>query len=365
MKLLTSYLPSLLLVIGLGAGIWGIHWFLIGQHRELGSERNFPRQLVILALSIVGVLAVVLVLPIEESSRSRLLGIIGLIVSGMIAFSSTNLLANLMGGILLRTTKPFRIGDFIRVEQHFGRVTERGLFDTEIQSENRELISLPNAYLVNHPITTTRSSGAIVSTTLSLGYDTHHSQAESLLLRAAEASGLKEPWVHLPEMGNFAITYRVSGVLEESAMLITAHSNLNRSILDMLHGQGVEIMSPTYMNQRRLADNAKTIPTPFKAPATPETNGGEHVVFDKAEEAAQREKEKQQLIKNIQNLETSLKQAAGDTTRIKKAIQSAQERLKSLQEAAAKSEAEEEIAEQSPSTDLEKHMDEHSGTTSS
>ncbi len=355
MKLLILYLPSLLLVTGLGAGILGIHWFLIGRHRELGNERNFPRQLVILALCIVGVLAVVLVIPIQESSRNRLLWIIGLLVSGMIAFCSTNLLANLMGGILLRTTKPFRIGDFIRIEQHFGRVTERGLFDTEIQTENRELISLPNAYLINHPITTTRSSGAIVSTTLSLGYDIHHTLAESLLLRAAESSGLKEPWVHLPEMGNFAVTYRVSGVLEESARLITAHSNLNRSILDMLHNKGVEILSPTYMNQRRLADDTTTIPKPIKIPTTPEPNGGERVAFDKAEEAARREKEKQQLIKNIQELEASLKETAGkDSTRIKKSIESAQERLKSLEESATKSEEEEAMTEQSPSTGPEK-----------
>jgi small conductance mechanosensitive channel len=86
-------------------------------------------------------------------------------------------------------------------------------------------------YLISHPITTTPASGAIVSATLSLGYDVHHGLAEPLLLSAAEASGLKEPFVHLLEMGNFSFTYRVSGLLEDTGLLITAHSNLCRSVL--------------------------------------------------------------------------------------------------------------------------------------
>lgn len=351
MNMLTSYLPSLLLAFGLLLGLWGIHWFLIDRHPDLGNERKLPRQLAILILSLAGVLAVILILPIEENSRNRLLGLIGLIVSGTIAFSSTNLLANLMGGILLRMNKPFGIGDFIRVEQHFGRVTERGLFDTEIQTASRELIAIPNAYLISHPIKTTRSSGAIVSATLSLGYDIHHARVEPLLLRAAKTCGLKEPWVHLLEMGNFAVTYQVSGLLENIEGLITARSNLCRSVLDTLHGHGIEIMSPTYMNQRRMAEDATTIPVAVEVPPSVPPQGGEHVVFDKAEESARREKEKQQLIKDIQALETSLKEPSEiDKPQIKKTLESARERLKALEEAEAKPDSEAgEETEQPPS----------------
>ena len=46
---------------------------------------------------------------------------------------------------------------------HFGRVSERGLFHTEIQTQDRDLTMLPNLYLVTHPVTAIRSSGTIVS----------------------------------------------------------------------------------------------------------------------------------------------------------------------------------------------------------
>ena len=352
MNVIAPYLVSLSLTVALGLCLWGVHWFLIGRHHDLGNERKFPRQLIILALGLFSVLAVLLVLPITESSRNQLIAIVGLFVSGTIAFSSTTILANLMGGILLRTTKPFRVGDFVRVEQHFGRVTERGLFDTEIQTESRELIALPNAYLIRHPITTTRSSGAIISATLSLGYDIHHARAEPLLLSAAEVSGLKEPFVHLMDLGNFSVTYRVSRLLEDTKRLITAHSNLCRHILDTLHGDGVEIMSPSYMSQRRLGEDSTTIPKVIEVLTTAESKGGEHLAFDKAEEAERKEREKQQLLKDIQELETLLKEAAEEEkTQVKKNIESARERLKALEASQAKSKPEEDVAEQGHGSD--------------
>ena len=60
----------------------------------------------------------------------------------------------------------FRPGDFVRVGERLGRVTERGLFHTEIQTEDRDLTTLPNLYLVTNPVTVVRASGTIVSTTV-------------------------------------------------------------------------------------------------------------------------------------------------------------------------------------------------------
>ncbi|MBU0664453.1 MAG: mechanosensitive ion channel family protein [Proteobacteria bacterium] len=327
------YLPLLCITIALGAILLAAHWFLIGRHAELDSERMFPRQIVMLGLTLVALVAMVLVLPISEASRNRMIGIIGLLVSGVVAFSSTNLVASLMAGILLRLTKPFRTGDFIRVGDHFGRVSERGLFDTEVQSESRELIAIPNTYLVSHPVTTIRTSGTIISTTLSLGYDVHHSQVEPLLLRAAEESGLEEPFVHILELGNYAITYRISGFLPEVKWLITARSNLCRSVLDILHGQGIEIMSPTYMNQRRVDDAGKIIPTLVQEDLSAPPVVAEDIVFDKAEQAEQTENEKQNLMDEMQELETALKEAPEEEKkRIKDAIAKGRERLKLLEQ---------------------------------
>ncbi len=309
--------------------LWGTYRILIKRHTDIGNERLFPRQLLILGLTIACLLAIALALPISESSRNQLIALIGLLISGIFAFSSSTIFANLMAGIMLRITKPFKTGDFVNVGKYFGRIVERGLLDTEIQTENRELVSLPNTYMITNPISLTRISGAIVSTTLSLGYDIHHSKIESLLLHAANECGLEEPFVQLLELGDYAITYKISGMLTDVKSLLTARSNLCRHVLDTLHGNKVEIMSPSFMNQRRLPDDLKLIPPKAKQEPIESTSVAEEVVFDKAEKAEKIEKQKQQLQDKIHEYKTYLENASEENKkRIQEIINEERQQLK-------------------------------------
>jgi len=214
-------------------------------------------------------------------------------------------------------------------------VSERGLFDTEIQTETRELISLPNIYCISNPLATIRSSGTIISASLSLGYEIDHNRIEQLLLEAAKTCGLTEPFVHILELGNFAVTYRVSGFLEETKRLISMQSNLYGCVLDTLHSQSIEIMSPSYMNQRQIRDGASVMPatTVVSVPADQETSA-EEIAFDKAEQAEKLENEKLKLKKEIESLENTIKEITnGEQKKIQKeAIEQRRKDLESLEE---------------------------------
>jgi small-conductance mechanosensitive channel len=290
-----------------------LSWFLLARFPEMGNDLRLPRQLVLFAAGLIGTIAIVLTLPVSESSRNQVLALIGVLLSGSIAFSSTTIVANAMAGIMQRITRPFKIGDFIRSGEHFGRVTERGLLDTEIQTESRELVSLPNTLLISNPVTVIRSSGTIISASLSLGYDVHHARVQSLLIRAANDTGLQDPFVHILELGDFSITYRVGGLLTDVKTMLTTRSNLMRHILDTLHSDGVEIVSPTFMNQRPLEKNQVFISMPDrKKIIESETHNAEEIMFDKAEEAEQVEKALESLRAEIKELESQLKEASGE-----------------------------------------------------
>ncbi|MDX1568747.1 MAG: mechanosensitive ion channel family protein, partial [Longimicrobiales bacterium] len=249
----------------------------------------------------------------------QILSLIGIVLSAGVALSSTTFLGNMLGGLMLRAVKSFRAGDFIEVEGHFGRVSERGLFHTEIQTENRELTTLPNLFLVTNPVTTVRSSGTVVFATVSLGYDVSHVRIEALLREAASRAGLTDAFVLVQELGDFSVTYRVAGVLTNVESLITARSRLRMAVLDALHDGGVEIVSPTFMNQRRLEAEDRFIPkvVDWTSEPTPGAAVPEDVVFDKAREAESREKLEGQLEEigdEIEKVEAEL-EAADEATR--------------------------------------------------
>jgi len=173
---LIPFIPLVLAIVLVVVGLGALHYVLLARQSHLTSEQKLPRQVTLLVLTIVGLVAISMALPVNESTRNQVIALIGVLLSGVIAFSSTTMVGNLMAGLVLRVNKPFKVGDFIRVEDYSGRVAEMGLLDTEIQTETRELIAFSNTLMVNTPVRVTRASGAIISVDLSLGYDIHHSE---------------------------------------------------------------------------------------------------------------------------------------------------------------------------------------------
>lgn len=245
---------------------------------ERGGYRG---QLALFLFIGVCLLAVLIAMPLEKQLASQVYQLVGIVLSAAIALSSTTFLGNLIAGGMLRTIRNFEPGDWVRVGEHFGRVTERGLLHTEIQTADRDLTTLPNLMLATEPVKVVRRSGTIVNASVGLGYDVPHARAEAALLAAAADVGLEDAFVAVDALGDYAVTYRVAGKLGDVERLLSTRSRLHRAMLDRLHGEGIEIMSPAYMNiaQRPRGDQA-----------IPEEIGGardtgavpEVVAFDKA-----------------------------------------------------------------------------------
>lgn len=317
---LQAFVPVLAVAALIAASLALTHWLLLRRRLNLGAEARFPRQLLLLAMTAGGLLLILLVFPMSETTRGQILSLTGLVLTAVIGLSSTSFVSNIMAGLMLRVVKSLRPGDFIQIGDNFGRVTERGLVHTEIQTQNRDLTTFPNLHLVTNPVTVVRSSGTIVSTTLSLGYDLLHSRIEALLKTAAEEAGLQDAFVQVQELGDFSVTYRVAGFLPKVKHLLTVRSELRKKVLDSLHGDGIEIVSPTFMNQRRLADNARILPRvrPDKAAeASPQSDEiPEKIIFDKAEAAESLEhlqREYDEVKERINELKGIQKSADEDT----------------------------------------------------
>lgn len=292
LELMLVYIPAASAFAGSVLFLWLLHWLLLAKHESLGAQARLPRQLVLFALTIAALLMVIVLFPMSDSTRGQIITLLGLVITGVIALSSTSFVANVMAGLMLQVVKSFNPGDFIRVGEHFGRVTERGLFHVEIQTEDRDLATLPNLLLATNPITVVHKTGTIISTELSLGYDISHLVIEDLLKQAAKRAELEDSFVLLISLDDFSIVYRVSGFLSEVKNIITAKSNLKKCVLDVLHEHGVEIVSPHFMNQRQMPVGSKVIPDELHMPiptATLQETAPEEIIFDKAEVAAESE----------------------------------------------------------------------------
>lgn len=317
--------------------IGSVHRLLKTRYeRSVRSNTGVVGPLITFSLFGAGVVSTILVLPIGDTARGQLLGLLGLLTTAAVALSSTTYLGNAMAGLMLRGIHNFRPGDSIRVGDHVGRVSVLGILHTEIQTEDRDLTTLPNLFLVTHPVTVLRNSGTVVSATVSLGYDTSHQEVETHLLQAASNAGLADPFVQVVELGDYSIVYRAAGFLIEIKQLLTTRSNLRKAMLDTLHKAGVEIVSPRFVNQRNLSVRQPIVPDeiiPQRASTTTVTP--EARIFDKADAAEAQDK----IIKETAKLEkvvSELKGKLSDSTfavekiELEEQLQVAQERVDAL-----------------------------------
>ena len=302
--------------------IFGIR-FLLDRRAAAAAGRSVRRQLITLLLALIGLIVVIIVSPLTDSQQGQLLSLIGILLTAAIALSSTTFVGNAMAGLMLRAVRSFRPGDFIRVGEHFGRVSERGLFHIEIQTEDRDLTTLPNLYLVTNPVKVIRSSGTMITAEVSLGYDIPRTRVRELLIEAAKDAELEEPFVHIMELGDFSITYRVAGLLSEVTHVLSTRSRLREMMLDHLHQAGIEIVSPSFMNTRAIPEKKTFIPRGaeiLKPEKAPPEKAPEEIVFDKAIEAESMEKIRERfetLGNDIETLKGRVKQTEVESEREK------------------------------------------------
>ncbi len=255
------------------------------RKRKLFSREKMIQQIIFLLILVTGILFIIFTLPITVEDKNLILTFVGLVIGAIITFSSTTFVTNAMAGIMLRLINPFRVGDYIKIDGTFGRVTEMYFLHTQVQSMDRDLITIPNIKLVSNPLKTIRSSGTIITTTVSLGYDISRKDIEKGLLKAAEITGLENSFVHVEKLGDFSITYKVGGLLKDIESLITSRSDFKKNVMDTLHDSEIEIVSPTYMNQRLFSEDYVCLPPKennTKAVAIEPEVKTEEIIFDKA-----------------------------------------------------------------------------------
>ncbi len=286
MEGILSYLTTFIVISSTAVLLFLVRLFF---KDTLESTKKWPyqRQLLTAGITLLGIFLAIGFLPLDHQVKNQILSVLGILISAVIALSSTTLVGNTMAGIMLRMMQEFRGGDFIEIDGIIGRITDFGIFHTEIQQVNRDVVSIPNILLVQKAVKVTRRDGTFISVAVSLGYSIDHTQVEEALKEAALSCNFADPFVFIEGFLDHAVKYRLYGLLKESTERLSKTSELHKAVLVSLHEKGMEIASPNLMDRREFAKTDLYIPKPTQQSKS--THQKEEVieekVFDKADEA--------------------------------------------------------------------------------
>ena len=224
-----------------------------GIHKDTAKA---TRRLVGILIWALGVAIAYPYLPLAESNAFKGLSVM---FGFMLTLGSAGLVTQMMSGLVLIYARALKVGDFVSIGEVMGVVKEMGMLSTKIVNMRNEEITIPNAVLVGNPIKNFSSgngeSGALVSTTVTIGYDTPWRQVYAMLINAAErTSGLRnnpQPFVMQKGLQDFYVEYELFAYVDRPLERIRILSELHGNIQDEFNTYGVQIMSPHFVLQPR------------------------------------------------------------------------------------------------------------------
>ncbi len=281
-----------------------INNWIFSRVSSLPQSGHYVKKSISWLIIFIGSMSFILALPMSNELKGQILSFLAIIISAGVALSSTTILGNLIAGVMNNSMNRFKIGDLIKIEHTQGRVTKKNIFHTEIQLEDSNFITIPNLYIATNPVKLIRKSNTVLSSEVSLGYDVQRSKIEQALKAAALETGLTAPYVYVTSLGDFSVVYKVHGFLENSDKYFSTSSLLNANVMDCLHEAGIEIVSPTFMNQRR-ADDTVFIPKQnYEVPLPTEEISPEDLIFDEAIKSVEIDQMREQILKLEQRKKT-------------------------------------------------------------
>jgi MscS family membrane protein len=125
-------------------------WGNVIMGSEWGKAHTASSSLVTLGVRLakIAVLVIAIIALVSSSGYPIASLLAGLGVGGLaLALAAQKTVENLFGAFALGADQPFRVGDFIRVDDITGTVESIGLRSTRIRTLDRTLISIPNGKL--------------------------------------------------------------------------------------------------------------------------------------------------------------------------------------------------------------------------
>ncbi|MFJ5282975.1 mechanosensitive ion channel family protein [Pseudomonas sp. NPDC088429] len=182
---------------------------------------------------------------------------LSVLIGLMISLGATSVVGQAAAGLILTYTRTLRPGEFVKIGEYEGTVTELGMFTTRIRTGLGEVLTLPNS-LITGTVTknysrTVQGPGYVVDTVVTIGYDTPWRQVEAMLLEAAKRTPgiLEDPaaQVFQTALSDFYPEYRLvaQAIPSQPRPRAVLLSMLHANIQDVFNEYGVQIMSPHYL----------------------------------------------------------------------------------------------------------------------
>ena len=184
----------------------------------------------------------------------------GLSIVGIIAgFAARDSLENFISGVTILVDKPFRVGDFIVIEEEYGQVDEITLRSTRIRTVRNEIVVLPNSQMITQRVVNhTKRNVLRIDIEFGIAYKEYPEEAREVLLplTADDDRVLPEPSpsVVVTGMNDSSVDMALRFYLRDPSQEVPIRWEYTEKVREALREADIEIPFP---HRQLFLDEAK------------------------------------------------------------------------------------------------------------
>src|SRR5687768_14820529 len=254
----------IILVVGIGIAVslyFLIKHLIKRSADSLGLDKRQLKGINSITKLIIIVITITIILFQFSSLSGVAAGAISVTVGTIIGFSSRNTISNAIAGILLLSSRPFKLGDRIRTtedETLVGDVVEITLLYTKLKTVRNELVTIPNQTLLQRQIVNYSGLDVLaIAVELSMTYNNKRKLIEQLLIESAKMtegiitasssstiSITTEPYVILKTFDEYGATYELRAYTKRPNEYQKLQSEIRKNIYDIFQKHGLDLTVP-------------------------------------------------------------------------------------------------------------------------
>ena len=202
----------------------------------------------------------------------------GLGIAGIVAgFAARDSLENFIAGVTVLVDKPFRVGDYIEIDDQYGQVDEITLRSTRLRTVRNRIMVLPNTEMITAKVMNhTKRNVLRIDIPFGIAYKEFPDEAREVLLPLFEDDDrvLPEPspTVVVTEMADSSVNMALRFYTREPGQEVPLRWEYTEKVRETLREAGIEIPFPhrqLFLDEAKAFQGTKLLaPTNGDHPAT-------------------------------------------------------------------------------------------------
>jgi small conductance mechanosensitive channel len=198
----------------------------------------------VVALTFIGAM-VLSALGVNVTALVAGLSIVGIAVG----FAARDSLENFIAGVTILIDKPFKVGDYIVVENHYGQVDEITLRSTRIRSVRNEVMVLPNTQMITTQVVNhTKQNTLRVDIDFGIAYKEFPKEAREVVLATLKGDDriltTPDPSVVVTAMADSSVNMSLRFYLRDPSKEVPIRWEYTEKVREALREADIEIPFP-------------------------------------------------------------------------------------------------------------------------